>query len=68
MTAWSRSATSSPGTRMSAYVTSTTAAELIVFTVEANTHKLMAAPQTVPVESFENELVDMLTRYLRGSG
>ncbi|MFJ8640839.1 hypothetical protein [Streptomyces sp. NPDC093610] len=45
-----------------------TAAELIVFTVEANTHKLMAAPQTVPVESFENELVDMLTRYLRGSG
>lgn len=43
-----------------------TAAELIVFTVEVNTHKLMAAPQTIPVETFENELVDMVTRYLRG--
>ncbi|MGW1208096.1 TetR/AcrR family transcriptional regulator [Streptomyces sp. NPDC002499] len=43
-----------------------TAAELIVFTVELNTHKLMAAPQTIPVETFENELVDMVTRYLRG--
>ncbi|MGW3288870.1 TetR/AcrR family transcriptional regulator [Streptomyces sp. NPDC001002] len=43
-----------------------TAAELIVFTVELNTHKLMAAPQSIPVETFENELVDMVTRYLRG--
>ncbi|MFJ8858982.1 TetR/AcrR family transcriptional regulator [Streptomyces sp. NPDC102451] len=43
-----------------------TAAELIVFTVEANTHKLMADPRTVPLDSFENELVDMVTRYLRG--
>jgi AcrR family transcriptional regulator len=43
-----------------------TAAELIVFTVEINTHKLMAAPMTIPVETFENELVDMVTRYLRG--
>jgi len=43
-----------------------TAAELIVFTVELNTHKLMAAPQTIPVETFENELVAMVTRYLRG--
>lgn len=43
-----------------------TAAELIVFTVETNTHKLMADPQTIPVESFESELVDMITRYLRG--
>ncbi|MFG2971254.1 TetR/AcrR family transcriptional regulator [Streptomyces sp. NPDC048288] len=42
------------------------AAELIVFTVETNTHKLMAGPRTVPVETFENELVDMVTRYLRG--
>ncbi|MFD8570503.1 TetR/AcrR family transcriptional regulator [Streptomyces sp. NPDC057694] len=42
------------------------AAELITFTVEANTHKLMADPQTIPVESFESELVDMITRYLRG--
>ncbi|MGP4006618.1 TetR/AcrR family transcriptional regulator [Streptomyces sp. 4N124] len=42
------------------------AAELIVFTVETNTHKLMADPRTIPVETLENELVDMVTRYLRG--
>ncbi|MEV5533605.1 TetR/AcrR family transcriptional regulator [Streptomyces prunicolor] len=43
-----------------------TAAELIVLTVEINTHRLMADPRTVPVETFEQELVDMVTRYLRG--
>lgn len=43
-----------------------TAAELIVFTVELNTHKLMADPRSIPVETFERELVDMVTRYLRG--
>jgi AcrR family transcriptional regulator len=43
-----------------------TAAELIVFTVEINTHKLMADPRDLPVETFESELVDMVTRYLRG--
>ncbi|WP_405697349.1 TetR/AcrR family transcriptional regulator [Streptomyces sp. NBC_01185] len=43
-----------------------TAAELIVFTVELNTHKLMADPQTIPVETFESELVAMVSRYLRG--
>ncbi|MFF0223411.1 TetR/AcrR family transcriptional regulator [Streptomyces sp. NPDC004629] len=43
-----------------------TAAELIVGTVEMNTHKLMADPRTIQVETFENELVDMITRYLRG--
>ncbi|MEU6146284.1 TetR/AcrR family transcriptional regulator [Streptomyces sp. NPDC047081] len=43
-----------------------TAAELIVFTVETNTHKLMADPRTIPVETFEGELVAMVTRYLRG--
>lgn len=37
-----------------------------MFTVEINTHKLMADPRTVPVETFEQELVDMVTRYLRG--
>jgi AcrR family transcriptional regulator len=42
------------------------AAELVLFTVELNTHKLMAAPRTIPVETVENELVDMITRYLRG--
>lgn len=41
-----------------------TAAELIVNTVELNTHKLMAAPQTIPEEVFAAELVDMVTRYL----
>jgi AcrR family transcriptional regulator len=44
------------------------AADLILLTVEINTHKFMAAPRTVPVETFENELVAMLTRYLRGDG
>ncbi|GAA3951506.1 TetR/AcrR family transcriptional regulator [Actinoplanes auranticolor] len=43
-----------------------TAAELILFTVEMNTHKLMADPRAIPVETFEKELVDMVTRYLRG--
>ncbi|MFF3484062.1 TetR/AcrR family transcriptional regulator [Streptomyces sp. NPDC002701] len=43
-----------------------TAAELIVFTVEVNTHKLMADPRTIPEETFGGELVDMVTRYLRG--
>jgi hypothetical protein len=42
------------------------AAEIILFTVEMNTHKFMAAPRTIPVETFENELVAMVTRYLRG--
>lgn len=44
-----------------------TAAELIVLTVEINTHKFMADPRTTTVEPVENELVDMVTRYLRGS-
>ena len=43
-----------------------TAAGMIVFTVEMNVHKLMAGPRTVAVETLENELVDMVTRYLRG--
>lgn len=43
-----------------------TAAELIVFTVELNTHRLTAFPQAGAVGTFENELVDMVTRYLRG--
>lgn len=43
-----------------------TAAELIVTTVELNTHKLMAAPQSIPEEVFAAGLVDMVTRYLRG--
>lgn len=42
------------------------AAELIVTTVEMNTHKLMADPRTTSVDGFEDELVDLVTRYLRG--
>ncbi|MDI6520340.1 TetR/AcrR family transcriptional regulator [Streptomyces coelicoflavus] len=42
------------------------AAELVVGTVEMNTHKLMATPHPVPVERLERELVAMITRYLRG--
>jgi AcrR family transcriptional regulator len=43
-----------------------TAAELILVTVEINTHKIMADPRTISVEALENELVAMVTRYLRG--
>lgn len=43
-----------------------TAADLILFTIEMNTHKLMAGPGPIPVETFERELVDMVTRYLLG--
>lgn len=43
-----------------------TAAGLILVTVEINTHKVMADPRTIAVEALENELVDMVTRYLRG--
>ncbi|GAA3817259.1 MULTISPECIES: TetR/AcrR family transcriptional regulator [Amycolatopsis] len=43
-----------------------TAAELIVFTVETNTHRAMADPRTIGTEALENELVAMVTRYLRG--
>ncbi|MFI5936995.1 TetR/AcrR family transcriptional regulator [Actinoplanes sp. NPDC051494] len=43
-----------------------TAAGLITFTVETNAHRLMAGPRAVAIETFENELVDMVTRYLRG--
>ncbi|MEV6559819.1 TetR/AcrR family transcriptional regulator [Nocardia sp. NPDC051756] len=43
-----------------------TAAELILFTVEMNTHKLMADPRGIAIDAVENELVDMVTRYLRG--
>ncbi|MFF4472189.1 TetR/AcrR family transcriptional regulator [Streptomyces sp. NPDC001599] len=42
------------------------AAELVVGTVEMNTHKLMAGPQPVQVERLETELVAMITRYLKG--
>ncbi|MER5437246.1 TetR/AcrR family transcriptional regulator [Streptomyces sp. NPDC002790] len=42
------------------------AAQLVVGTVELNTHQLMADPHPVPVDRLENELAAMLTRYLRG--
>ncbi|MFI6702912.1 TetR/AcrR family transcriptional regulator [Streptomyces sp. NPDC050509] len=44
------------------------AAELVVGTVEMNTHKLMATPHPVQVERLETELTAMITRYLRGDG
>ncbi|MFI5953980.1 TetR/AcrR family transcriptional regulator [Cryptosporangium sp. NPDC051539] len=43
-----------------------TAAELILTTVELNVHKLMADPRNLSIEAVENELVAMITRYLRG--
>jgi hypothetical protein len=42
------------------------AAELVVGTVEMNTHQLMASPHPVQVERLERELAAMITRYLRG--
>ncbi|SDF74577.1 transcriptional regulator, TetR family [Lentzea fradiae] len=42
------------------------ATELIVFTVELNTHRLVAFPQGLSMKTVENELVDMVTRYLSG--
>lgn len=42
------------------------AVDLIVFTVELNTHRLAAFPQGLSIETVANELVDMVTRYLRG--
>ncbi|MCR3754008.1 TetR/AcrR family transcriptional regulator [Lentzea californiensis] len=43
-----------------------TAVDLVVFTVELNTHRLAAFQQPAAMGTFENELVDMVTRYLRG--
>ncbi|MCR8946521.1 TetR/AcrR family transcriptional regulator [Streptomyces sp. OUCMDZ-4982] len=42
------------------------AVELVVGTVEMNTHKLMATPHPNQVERLETELVAMITRYLHG--
>jgi AcrR family transcriptional regulator len=42
------------------------AADLVLFTVEMNTHKFMAAPRAASTGTFEDELVAMITRYLRG--
>ncbi|MFE7029190.1 TetR/AcrR family transcriptional regulator [Streptomyces sp. NPDC057621] len=42
------------------------AAELVVGTVEMNTHKLMASPHPIQDERLERELTAMLTRYLKG--
>ncbi|MGW6454835.1 TetR/AcrR family transcriptional regulator [Streptomyces sp. NPDC055078] len=42
------------------------AAELVVGTVEMNTHKLMATPHPIQAERLETELVAMITRYLHG--
>jgi AcrR family transcriptional regulator len=43
------------------------AADMILLTVEINTHRFMAGPGAVPVETFENELVAMVVGYL-GTG
>ncbi|MFH8463297.1 TetR/AcrR family transcriptional regulator [Streptomyces sp. NPDC017991] len=42
------------------------AAELVVGTVEMNTHKHMASPHSPQVERLERELAAMITRYLAG--
>ncbi|WP_432826822.1 TetR/AcrR family transcriptional regulator [Dactylosporangium sp. CA-092794] len=44
------------------------AARLVVSTVELVTHKMMATPEDLSPQRYENELVAMLTRYLSGGG
>lgn len=43
-----------------------TAARLVVTTIESLVHRLIASPNPVDETAFENELTDMLTRYLTG--
>ncbi|MEV0276362.1 TetR/AcrR family transcriptional regulator [Streptomyces sp. NPDC050610] len=45
-----------------------TAARLVVTSVELLVHRLVAEPNPVDVDRFENELVAMLTRYLTAAG
>ncbi|MUM19485.1 TetR/AcrR family transcriptional regulator [Mycobacterium sp. CBMA271] len=42
------------------------AARMVVATIESLTHRLVAGPRPVNPQSFEDELVGMLTRYLTG--
>lgn len=44
-----------------------TAARLVASTVELTVHQLIAAPGTIDITSLENELVAMVTSYLRTS-
>jgi AcrR family transcriptional regulator len=43
-----------------------TAARLVVATIESLVHRLIASPTAIDITSFENEVTDMLTRYLAG--
>jgi AcrR family transcriptional regulator len=53
-------------THPEAHVTDTeTAARLVVTTVELVVHQLISAPDPIDVHRFEDELVAMLTRYLK---
>ena len=44
-----------------------TAARLVAYTVELTVHQLIAAPSSIDTTSLENELVAMVTGYLRAS-
>jgi len=43
-----------------------TAARMVVATIESLVHRLIAGPRPIDPQSFEDELVGMLTRYLTG--
>jgi hypothetical protein len=43
-----------------------TAARLVVAAIESLVHRLIASPNPVEADAFEDELVTMLTRYLSG--
>ncbi|MGC7198186.1 TetR/AcrR family transcriptional regulator [Mycobacteroides abscessus] len=43
-----------------------TAARMVVATIESLVHRLIAGPRPIDPQLFEDQLVDMLTRYLAG--
>lgn len=43
-----------------------TAARMVVATIESLVHRLIAGPRPIDPQLFEDQLVDMLTRYLTG--
>jgi hypothetical protein len=46
----------------------TTAAHLVVSTIEMVVHHLLAGPQPLEPERLETQLIDMLSRYLTAPG
>ncbi|ORB58212.1 TetR family transcriptional regulator [Mycobacteroides saopaulense] len=47
-------------------IETSTAARMVVATIESLVHRLVAGPRPIDLQPFEDELVSMLTRYLTG--